>query len=398
MKILHIFPYLPTPANFGGAKRTYHILKHLVGNHDVTVAGFSEYGDLDLFKQTFPELREKMHFLNRKKVKAFRFQQIRSLFTSHSYWYNWGQSSQFQMNLNALFEKNDFDFVLTEFSSMGHFDLHTNAIRILDAHNVEYDNFRRMSELKWSYPRKLFYTREYEKCYREEIEIFKKQDAIFTTSDRDSELIQEDVKGIPHYTIPNGVDMTYFKSEHSDVEPNSIVFTGVMSYLPNQDAMIYFVESILPIIRKSIPDVKLYIVGSNPPEIIKNYQSDSIVVTGFVEDVRPYIDEASVYVVPLNMGSGTRLKIPEAMSMRKPIVTTTIGCEGLDIEDNTHALVRDTPLGFAEAVVELMENSELRTRISENGYHLAREKYDWDIIGESIESAFRSLKNEMIWA
>jgi polysaccharide biosynthesis protein PslH len=398
MKILQIFPYLPTPATFGGAKRTYHILKHLAGHHDVTVAGFSEYGDPDLFKQTFPELKGKMHFLNRNKIEAFRIQQIKSLFTPHSYWYNWSQSDEFQKVLNGLFEENDFDFVLTEFSSMGHFDLHTQAIRILDAHNVEYDNFRRMSQLKWSLPRKFFYNREYEKCYREEIEIFKKQDAIFTTSDRDSELIQKDVKGIPHYTIPNGVDMTYFKSTQSDVEPNSIVFTGAMSYLPNQDAMIFFVETILPIIRKSVPDVKLYIVGSNPPEVIKNYQSDSITVTGFVDDVRPYIDEASVYVVPLNMGSGTRLKIPEAMSMRKPIVTTSIGCEGLDVEDNTHALIRDTPLGFAEAVVELMQNPDLRSRISENGYELARQKYDWDVIGESIENAFRSLKNEYIWA
>lgn len=396
MKVLHIFPYLPTPANFGGAMRTYHILKHLVENHDVTVAGFSEKGDINLFRQTFPELKGKTYFLNRKRINPFRYQQLLSFFTPHSYWYLWGRSKEFQRMLNDLLKEHDFDIILTEFSSMGHFKLESNAIRVLDAHNVEYDNFRRMSSLEWSYPRKRFYRREYEKCHREEIDIFKNQDAIFTTSQRDSELIGRDVDYIPHHVIPNGVEMSYFRSMESDVEPHSIVFTGAMSYVPNHDGMIYFIESILPLIRNVIPGIKLYIVGGNPPDFLMKYQSDNIIITGFVDDVRPYIDRASVYVVPLNMGSGTRLKIAEALSMQIPIVTTSVGCEGLDVVDSKHLLIRDTPVGFAEAVIELINNGELRDKLVTNGYELAGKKYDWNVIGRSMDNAFEILRLDSI--
>lgn len=393
MKILHLFPYLPTPATFGGASRIYHILKHLVGHHDVTVAGFRERGDLQEFNTTFPELKGKKHFIKRKRVKFRRLMQFASYFTSHSYWYLWSQSPKMERQINNLLEANDFDFILAEFASMGHFDLNTDAIRILDAHNVEYDNFRRMSKLKGSPIRKNFYTREYKKVYHEETQAFKRHDAIFVTSERDGSIIKRDAQ-TKQFVIPNGVDMDYFNPNGAVEEPFSMVFTGSMGYLPNHEGMMYFLDEIFPVIKEKVPQAKIYIVGNKPRPELLDYQSDSVTITGFVEDVRPYIDQASVFVVPLTMGSGTRLKVVEAFSMRKPVVSTSIGCEGLDVEDGENLIIKDNATAFAEAVVELFEDQQLKSKLITNGYELAKQKYDWSVIGESIDEAFLTLKDK----
>lgn len=399
MKILQLFPYLPTPPTSGGALRIYHILKHLTANHDVTVAGFAEEGDMELFKKDFPELQGKMHFVKRKRTRYRRLMQLYSLFTSHSYWYNWGQSPALKAKVKKLVARKNFDIIMSEFASMGHFDLNTDAVRVLDAHNIEYDNFRRMSTLDWSFIRKKFYEREYKKVHQEEIEAFDRHDAIFTTSERDGAMVQKDVTGTDQYVVPNGVDTEFFSSSGADPEPFSMVFTGAMSYVPNYDGMIWFLENIFPTIKKSVPQAKIYIVGGNPPQALKKYQSDSIIVTGFVDDVRPYVDQASVFVVPLNMGSGTRLKVVEALSMEKPVVSTSIGCEGIEVENGEHLVVRDEPAAFAEAAIQLFDDSQLRNKLVYNGYDLVKNKYDWQVICRSIDSAFQELtqtKNLMV--
>lgn len=391
MKILHVFPQIPTPPTSGGALRVFHILKHLSLNHDVTVVGFNQNGDTELFEESFPELKGRIHFVHREPKKFRRLHQVATLFTNHSYWYNWAKSQEMEDTLQRLLEANDYDIFQVEFSSMGHYNLETDAVRVLDAHNVEYDNFRRMSKLEWSGLRKKFYQREYEKSFHEEIQAFRKHDALFVTSERDGKLIAKDVPETPQFVIPNGVDTNYFKSKNVPEEEFSIVFTGAMKYVPNYDGMIYFLDEIFPIIKKRIPQAKVYIVGSNPPPILKAYQSDSVTITGFVDDVRPYIDKASVFVVPLNMGSGTRLKVLEALSMQKPVVSTSIGCEGIDVVDGEHLLIRDDPSLFAESVIELFTNQNKRQKLISNGYQLMMNKYDWKVIGESIEESFEVL-------
>lgn len=357
----------------------------------MTVAGFSENGDRDYFNKSFPELKGKMNFVYREPKKFHRLRQAYSYLSNHSHWYRWAESKELEQKLQGLLDANDFDIFQVEFSSMGHFDLQTDAIRILDAHNVEYDNFRRMSTLDWSMLRKSFYRHEYEKCYEEEIAAIKRQNALFVTSKRDGELFAKDAPGVKQFVIPNGVDTSYFKPKKAEQEPFSIVFTGAMKYVPNYDGMIWFIEEIFPIIKKIIPQAKVYVVGSGPPPILKAYESDSVIITGFVDDVRPYVDEAGVFVVPLNMGSGTRLKVLEALSMKKPVVSTSIGCEGIEVEDDEHILIRDNPGEFAEAVIEVFNNQKLKKRLIDNGYQLVKEKYDWTVIGESIEESFEVL-------
>ena len=396
MKILHLFPYVPLPPTFGGALRVYHILDHLYKNYeDLYLAGFNKKGELELLRNEFPNIKGGLHFEEKEKTPFERINQLLSFFSSHSYWYNFISSKSFQRDLNKLLKEEDFDIVLTEFASMGNFELETDAITILDAHNVEYDNFRRMSTLNWSFLRKKFYESEYKKVKSEEIKTFNKYDVVFATSERDKEIIKSHANETKHYVIPNGVDTSFFSPNH-DVkpEPYNIVFTGAMSYLPNQDGILFFLEKVFPFIKKEVPEAKIYVVGSKPPDRLKKYASDDVIITGFVDDVRPYIDKSSVFVVPLNMGSGTRLKVVEAMSMKKPIVSTSIGCEGIEVEDGTNIIIRDEPEEFANAVIELMNNEKLSQKLVRNGFDLVKSKYDWSVICEGIDKAFKELMSE----
>jgi glycosyltransferase involved in cell wall biosynthesis len=239
--------------------------------------------------------------------------------------------------------------------------------------------------------RKFYYNQQYIKIRREEIDTCRKHDAIFVTSAMDKACFDRDIPSVPKYIIPNGVDTGYFQPFTSPPEPHSLVFTGMMAYVPNYDGMLYFLDNIFPLIQREVPDVKIYIVGSRPPRKLMNRASENIVITGFVEDVRPYVSRASVYVVPLRMGGGTRLKVLEAMAMKKPIVTTSIGCEGIDVGHNESVLIADDPQDFAEQVIQLFRTSALTHTLVRNGYDLVRTRYDWGIIGNQVDAAYQSL-------
>jgi polysaccharide biosynthesis protein PslH len=131
------------------------------------------------------------------------------------------------------------------------------------------------------------------------------------------------------------------------------------------------------------------VVGKSPPEAITRRASSNVVVTGTVPDVRPYVWRSSVYVVPLRMGGGTRLKVAEALAMRKPMVSTRIGCEGIDLKDGESALMADAPQDFADAVIRLLGDRALREKLAENGSKVAAQKYDWNVIGQTLEAIYR---------
>lgn len=397
MKILHLFPYIPAPPTFGGAIRIYHILKHLSKNHEVTVAAFENFRKKEPFFEAFPGLRANAHFIsNRWRIKFRKLFQCYSLISSKNSWHLTAATNEMQQQLDRLVSQHDFDVIQAEFPTMGYFDIRSDALKILDAHNVEYDNFRRMTRMEGNTIRQYYYQREYEKFYDEELRVCRKQDAIFTTSERDKQLFDEDVAEVPKFVVPNGVDLGYFHPSDQKPEPHSLVFVGSIGYVPNHDGMKFFLDKILPLIRKQLADIKVYIVGKNPPKEIRQRADENVVVTGFVDDVRPYVWKSSVYVVPLRMGGGTRLKVLEALAMQKPLVTTSIGCEGIDITHGEQALIVDDPEKFSDSVVQLLKDKRLRQKLSSSGYELVREKYAWNVIGDHLDAAYDELTNKPV--
>jgi len=188
-------------------------------------------------------------------------------------------------------------------------------------------------------------------------------------------------------SIPTGVDTNYFKPEGRPEIPARIVFSGSMDWHPNEDAVMYFGESILPLIRRQLPNASFAIVGRNPTARLREAAGRlGMIVTGTVDDVRPYLDEASVYVVPLRAGSGTRMKIFEALGMAKPVVSTTVGAEGLALTDGHEFIAADEPQTFAGAVVSLINDEPRRRALGEAGRALVVERYSWPQVAREFEA------------
>jgi glycosyltransferase involved in cell wall biosynthesis len=189
---------------------------------------------------------------------------------------------------------------------------------------------------------------------------------------------------LPISIIENGVDTSLCRPLAEPAHGHGVLFVGDMQYGPNADGVRYFVDAIFPAIRAAVPDVTLSVVGHQPP--IR--PSDHVVVTGRIGDPTPYYEAAQVVVVPLRAGGGTRLKILEAMARGRPVVSTSIGCEGLEVTDGEHLLVADTPSGFAGRVTDLLESPELRARIGRNARRLVESRYDWSIINRKLAALY----------
>jgi glycosyltransferase involved in cell wall biosynthesis len=214
-----------------------------------------------------------------------------------------------------------------------------------------------------------------------------KFDSVVAVSREDREQMEREYGVENVYDVPTGVDTDFFRpSNQRERKPHNLVFTGSMDWLPNEDAIRYFTEHIMPRIKRSVPDVTLTVVGRDPyPGLVElSKQDPSVIVTGRVEDVRPYMDEAAVYIVPLRIGGGTRLKIYEAMAMEKPIVSTSIGAEGLPVTNGTEILLADTPESFADSVVRLFQNTDLAEQIGQRGAARVRKEFGWESVADSF--------------
>lgn len=393
MKILSVMPYSPVPPDFGGALRENYLLRSLASKHDVTVLTYGDDDQLNLFKKEFDELVDEVYMVREPWERRFRrIAQLYAIWSGNSYFQNHNCSGEMQAKVDKLLATKNFDAIHCEFSVMANLNFGDNHIKVLDTHNVEYENYRRMWKKTSTLFKKWFYRHEYQKVYEEEIKALSEQDVIFSTSAEDRSIMKEDVPNVPNYVIPNGVDTSYFKPNFDQqVEPYSIVFTGMMAYTPNYDGMLYFLDEIFPHILDEVPEAKLYIVGKRPPKELKERESEHVTVTGFVDDVRPYVWKSSVFVVPLRMGSGTRLKVVESLAMKKPVVSTSLGCEGISVKDGESILIEDSPKAFAKSVIRLFEDQELYFKLTSNGYEVIKNNYEWTSIGDKMLEVYDSL-------
>ena len=217
-------------------------------------------------------------------------------------------------------------------------------------------------------------------------------DLIVTNSTVDEQVIKGLSAKPKTLTITNGVDMEYFSSDSTFLEADKIVFTGVMDYAPNEDAALHFVKDIFPLVKAKRPEVQFWIVGSEPSERVKALTRISGVhVTGKVEDVRPYVRSATVFVCPLRVGSGVKNKILAALAMQKATVATSMSIDGLDLADNREVLLADEPRAFADKVIRLLTDREEAQKLGVNGLARVQNQYSWSAMGKSLETAIQSL-------
>jgi glycosyltransferase involved in cell wall biosynthesis len=232
---------------------------------------------------------------------------------------------------------------------------------------------------------------EWRKLRRYEAAAGRRVALTIAVSEQDRGALAELAPGAAIRAVATGVDISYFAPRRGPRQPERLVFVGSMDWQPNEDAILYFIDAILPRIRKYVPAVTLSVVGRNPGERLRRAAARSGVdVTGTVEDVRDFMAEAAVYIVPLRIGGGTRLKIFEALAMAKAVVSTAVGAEGLPLSDGTHFLQADEPRAFADAVIGLLQDPERCRRIGTAGRQLVEEHYSWARVAREFESLIAS--------
>lgn len=390
MKILWVKAGGLVPPDTGGKIRSYHILRELARDHSITF--FSFYGahandSHSQLEQTFE--RVITISLNLPEPKSFRelCNYGLRLLTLEPYNISKYCRPNVRRALRRLLEQERFDTVVCDFViAAGSVPWDLPTPKILFTHNVESVIWKRHYQVARNPLWKALSWREWRTMQAAERKYLQQADHVLTVSEDDRRSFARLVDAAKLSVVPTGADTEFFTPTKEPETPNSLVFTGSMDWLPNEDGVIYFMNEILPFIRQGVPEVSLTIVGRNPSQRLRDLAASiaNVHLTGWVEDIRPFLSQAAVCVVPLRIGGGTRLKIFEAMSMEKAIVSTTIGAEGLPVRPEEHLLIADEPAEFAKSTLALLRDVERRRSMGISARELVVRNYSWRMVAKQF--------------
>jgi glycosyltransferase involved in cell wall biosynthesis len=316
--------------------------------------------------------------------------QVRSVLSSRSRLRMFHERRSFQTALDDLAARSRYDLVQVEGCYMARYAFPRDAAVVLDEHNIEYEIYRRSVSISTALPRKLYNFLDYLKLRSEEQRSWRTVDAVAVPSFRDQATIQRIVPGARVAVVPNAVDLEFFSPIGPRPEASTLLFFGAMNYFPNVDAVTFFLREVMPLLKRSHPTLKLVIVGSLPPPAVLRWAGSDVVVTGAVDDVRPYLERARGVVVPLRVGGGTRLKILEAMAMGKAVVSTTVGAEGLAVTDDHDILLADDAESFAAQTRRVLDDDALVARLGLAAHRLVETDYQWKASARKLEALYAS--------
>lgn len=386
--LLFLTPQLPYPPRQGTAIRNWGLISHLSKRHAVSLLSFVEEGQGSEPEALRTTCQRVVTVPVPHRSKADR---VRSLLHGEADLAARLRSAGFERALTELLSNSAFDVIHIEGLEMARY---LSAVRaaapkariIYDAHNAEHVLQRRAfrSDLgQWRrWPVALYSWQQVPRLARFEAEVCRAADGVVCVSQEDASALRRLVPGLGPVIVPNGIDLADYAG--AGLRPaemgaaDSLVFTGKMDYRPNVDAALWFADEILPRIRAGRPNARFLIVGQKPaPSLTRRHGQGGVIVTGAVEDARPYISHAGVYVAPLRMGGGTRFKLLEAMALARPVVSTTLGAEGFEVQSGRELLLADSAAGFAEAVLALLADPARAADLGQAGRAFVQAGYDW---------------------
>lgn len=377
------------PPNTGGRLRSFNILAELARQHSVTVVTTHIPGeDPDALVAGLPQCTRVIsvpYSSPKWRSARFPFVLLRSWLSPMPVDIWKCRIPALRHEVVRLLASGEIDLCIGDFLFAIPNIPATPVPLVFFAHNVEHMIWKRLSSVehrRWLRP---LLEMEWRKMRRYEAEACRRARLTVSVSEHDRAQLEANAPGAMVCSVPTGVDVGYFRPNGRGAGAMRLVFTGSMDWHPNEDAILYFIKEMLPAIRREIPDAALTVVGRNPSLRLQEAARDAgVSVTGTVDDVRPYVDAASVYVVPLRIGGGTRLKIFEALAMGKAVVSTSIGAEGLPLVSGEHFLCADEPASFAAAVVGLLRDPARRLSLGEAGRRLTEERYGWPQVARAF--------------
>jgi glycosyltransferase involved in cell wall biosynthesis len=394
-RCLIVTPKLPYPPNDGGNIRMFNMIKRLHASYDLDLASFTicKYSreDMDCLKTFFKNI----YTLDFKSpFGKILWMTLKSFVSKRPVIYaRYYQKEMIQL-LARMSSKENYDLALFSNMHMAQYCyLFPRAFKMLDAHNNDIRIMRRWADTQPNIIKRLIGYNQticIEKFYKRMLPFL---NAIITVSEGEKGEFEKLCPGSNLIVCRNGVDLDHYKTD-SPEKDGSLLYTGDMSWWPNTDACHYFIREIFPLIKEKKPDARLVLAGREPPFSLLTLRSRNIEITGYVEDIRPYFEKAGVFVVPLRAGGGTRLKILEAMAMKVPVVSTSVGCEGLEVENGRHLLIRDNPRDFAESVVKITADDAFSRDLASNAFTLVKTAYNWEsILEDMIQQIERKYNN-----
>lgn len=398
MRILFVAPFLRVPADFGIAVRNYELLKHLTERHQLTVITYGE----DDTGQTDSWLIERGARVVRLPYSLpWSSDKSRTASLRNLFYYPPASFQRFSPKVLSdsitacLAEEPEIDLIVFDTELAGQAVLKKKFAKphVLVVHDIYHVMLRRdFQTMAWR-PFKLVKLINWLKTSYYERRILSRHENLMAVSSADEMFLKEHYPKASTYLVTNGVDTEAFSRNGQPKDPNTILFVGAFEYEPNVDAFFYFCREILPLVRAKRPEAQFVAVGRHPNDAMREYAqaNTGITLTDTVPDVRPYYARASLAVIPLRVGSGMKLKTLEAFGMGVPVVSTSIGCEGLEVENGIHCAVADTAQTFAEQAVELLARPERARELAQSAWQLVAKSYDWKQIATEFESSLERI-------
>lgn len=392
MHVLFVSTRSPYPLTGGHALRTFHLLREAARRHDVTFLTFvqhpEEWDGLNVLEEFCVRVvaMETPADRSRLSLAAGLVANLPSPlpFVAAKY-----DTKQMRAAIAAASARRVDLLHLDMLPLAVYLDALPGVPTVLVDHNVEHILLERRADTE-SGPARLFWRVQARRLKRFEAGAVSRATRVIAVSDVDASVLRALSPGAEVRTVANGVDTGYFRPSDEPERPDEIVFVGAMTHQPNVDSVRFFCESVWPAIRAARPDARFVVIGAHPPDSVRAYgRLPGVSIEGQVPDIRPYVSRAAVYVVPLRVGGGTRLKILDAMAMGKAIVSTAVGCEGLDVRPGHDIVVADEPGDIAAKVLTLMGDASLRKALGSAARRTVEDRYTWERLGEAQEEVYR---------
>ena len=403
MKLLFVSLDFPVPANNGHRMRNWALLRALAAEgHEITLLTFTQSGDAGCDHDLIYEICQAVEVLplDYGNVSAARDHVGRLLAVPFPapYTVRRFRSALMTERIELLLNRNRFDAVLCETCyPLINFPVHLPIPLILDNHNVEHKLIERYRAQERNIGKKVYASLECRKLRKWEQRAWSRADFVLTCSADDQTTVQRLCSGAGTAVVPNVIDVDNYPLPASDSETNprapSLLYAGGMDWFPNRDAVEYFIIQILPELRLQCPGLQFVVAGRGPSDEFRRRfaQYPDVRFTGTLPDLRPEIAQATVCIVPLRIGSGTRLKILEAAAMQKPIVSTRVGAQGLEFENEKEILLADDPLDFARAAVRLLQDCGLRQQLGRAARLCVEQRYSLAVLRTRVRQALEQV-------